>query len=57
VYSCVKNPEARWEAHFQFARAASAYAIRFLGNEARLPRVEDVLETERRYSVATPLPA
>jgi sugar/nucleoside kinase (ribokinase family) len=31
-----------WERHFRFARAASAHAIQHLGNEAKLPTVEDV---------------
>jgi sugar/nucleoside kinase (ribokinase family) len=57
VFSYVKNPKARWETHFHFARAASAYAIRFLGNEARLPGVEDVLEAGERYGIAEPVTA
>ena len=52
VYSRIVNPNAPWAQHFQFARAASAHAIRFLGNEARLPSVEQVQETERRYRPA-----
>jgi len=55
VHSWLTNPQARWETHFQFARAASAYAIRFLGNEARLPRPEDVIATQQRYGVAVPV--
>ena len=49
VYSYLSNPKAPWEAHFGFARAASAHAIRFLGNEARLPSPADVKATEARY--------
>jgi sugar/nucleoside kinase (ribokinase family) len=49
VYSYLSNPKAAWDAHFRFARAASAHAIRFLGNEARLPTEADVKAAERRY--------
>jgi sugar/nucleoside kinase (ribokinase family) len=49
VYSYLSHPDAPWEKHFRFARAASAHAIRYLGNEARLPAVTDVEETEQRY--------
>ncbi len=52
VYSYMSRPEASWDSHFRFARAASAHAIRFLGNEARLPTVQDVQDTERRYRPA-----
>lgn len=57
VYSWLTNPQARWETHFHFARAASAYAIRFLGNEARLPRPEDVIETRENYRAVEPVRA
>ena len=43
VYSWLTNPNAVWGEHFRFARAASAHGIQHLGNEARLPRKEDVL--------------
>ena len=49
VYSYLSNPKAAWDAHVRFARAASAHAIRFLGNEARLPTEADVKAAERRY--------
>src|SRR6185295_12055415 len=42
VYSWLANPKAAWGEHFRFARAASAHGIQHLGNEARLPRREDV---------------
>ena len=53
VYSYLAQPELEWEAHFRFARAASAHAIRYLGNEARLPTPADVEAAERRYKPAT----
>jgi len=52
VYSRIVHPDAPWDAHFRFARAASAHAIRYLGNEARLPTLADVQETEKRYRPA-----
>jgi sugar/nucleoside kinase (ribokinase family) len=52
VYSHMAHPNATWAEHFRFARAASAHAIRYLGNEARLPSVAQVQETERRYRPA-----
>jgi len=55
IYSYLAEPEAPWERHFRFARAASAYKIGFLGNEKSLPTVADVVATARAYgdSVAT----
>lgn len=53
VYSYLARPQLSWEAHFRFARAASAHAIRYLGNEARLPTLADVETAERRFQPAT----
>jgi len=52
VYSYLARPKLSWEQHFRFARAASAHAIRFLGNEARLPTFADVETAERRFQPA-----
>jgi sugar/nucleoside kinase (ribokinase family) len=52
VYSRMKNPNLPWENHFRFARAASAHAIRFLGNEARLPVLADIERIEMLYRPA-----
>jgi sugar/nucleoside kinase (ribokinase family) len=49
IYSHLSRANLAWSAHFEFARAASAHAIRFLGNEARLPTVADVEATMLRY--------
>jgi len=57
VYSRMVQPEAPWDVHFRFARAASAHAIRYLGNEARLPTSSDVEATEKRYRSAAAVPA
>ncbi len=56
VYSYLSRPDAPWGVHFRFARAASAHAIRYLGNEARLPTVAHVSEIEKRYRPAQALP-
>jgi sugar/nucleoside kinase (ribokinase family) len=42
MYSCLSRPEAGWDAHFRFARAASAHKIQHLGNEAGLPALSDI---------------
>jgi sugar/nucleoside kinase (ribokinase family) len=52
VYSYAARPHFSWDQHFRFARAASAHAIRFLGNEARLPTITDVETAERRFQPA-----
>ena len=52
VYSHMTHPDAPWEAHFRFARAASAHAIRYLGNEARLPTLADVEAMGKLYRPA-----
>jgi sugar/nucleoside kinase (ribokinase family) len=49
IHSYLCRPDQPWSSHFQFARAASAHAIRYLGNEARLPTVADVEATIERY--------
>ena len=52
IYSYLSRPKVNWDGHFRFARAASAHAIRFLGNEARLPAFSDVEAAERRFQPA-----
>ena len=49
VYSALTMPEATWDEHFRFARAASAYAIQRLGNEASLPTLAEINETQARF--------
>ena len=43
------NPAGRWIDHLSFARAASAWKIQHLGNEAGLPGPADVAEMMRLY--------
>lgn len=42
VYSYLATPGRTWAEHFQFARAAAAYKIQHLGNEAGLPALQDI---------------
>ncbi len=49
IYSFLSNPFGLWDDHFRFARAASAYAIQHLGNEASLPSLSDINETHARF--------
>jgi len=51
IYSYLTHPNAKWGEHFNFARAASAHAIQYLGNEARLPTVEAVRQAQKDYPV------
>jgi sugar/nucleoside kinase (ribokinase family) len=45
----LRNPEGRWADHFDFARAASAFKVQKLGNEAGLPSHEDIAEMHLLY--------
>lgn len=49
VYSAMAQPDASWTDHFVFARAASAHSIQHLGNEASLPRLDDIPGTQARF--------
>jgi sugar/nucleoside kinase (ribokinase family) len=42
VYSFLAHPDLNWDEHFRFARAAAAYKIQHLGNEAGLPTLLDI---------------
>ena len=42
IASYLASPERGFAAHFEFARAASAYKIQHLGNEAGLPTLADI---------------
>ncbi len=50
VASYLARPEASWEDHFDFARAAATFKIQHLGNEAGLPTVSDVARIRAEYS-------
>jgi sugar/nucleoside kinase (ribokinase family) len=50
MYSALTEPKATWEQHFRFARAASAHAVQHLGNEASLPTLDAINETQARFA-------
>jgi sugar/nucleoside kinase (ribokinase family) len=49
VFSRMNWPGKDWNFHFCFARAASAFGVQHLGNEARLPTVSDVFSTAQAF--------
>ena len=49
VYSYLSDAAKNWEEHFRFGRAASAYKIQYLGNEAGLPTLADIAAAEREF--------
>lgn len=52
IASYLQNPDASWDEHFTFARAASTFKIQHLGNEAGLPTQADIEIILRDYKVA-----
>ena len=53
VYSYLTNPDASWQEHFRFARAASAFKIQHLGNEAGLPTIAEIGAVRREFEVSS----
>jgi sugar/nucleoside kinase (ribokinase family) len=49
LYSYLADPTQTWESHFKFARAAAAYKIQHLGNEAGLPTLADINGIRRQF--------
>ena len=49
VASYLERPDAPWVEHFRFARAASAFKVQKLGNEAGLPSHADVRAMRDAY--------
>lgn len=49
VAAYLKNPDDSWLNHFRFARAASAWKVQHLGNEAGLPLPENVASMRKLY--------
>ncbi len=49
VAAYLARPEARWRDHLAYARAASAFKIQHLGNEAGLPGPADVRRMSELY--------
>jgi sugar/nucleoside kinase (ribokinase family) len=52
VFSYLTDPQKAWVDHFRFARAAAAFKVQRLGNEAGLPTVADVVAMDRELSQA-----
>ena len=52
IHSYLTNQAAGWEQHFRFARAASAYKIQHLGNEAGLPTLAEIAAVKREFQAA-----
>lgn len=50
VYSHLADAAKSWEEHFHFGRAASAYKIQHLGNEAGLPTLADIITAEWKFT-------
>jgi len=51
IYSYLTNPAKTWEQHFRFARAAAAYKIQHLGNEAGLPTLAEIAAVEHEFAM------
>lgn len=51
VAAYLERPDAKWIEHFKFARAASAFKVQHLGNEAGLPSHADVRAMRELYEV------
>ena len=51
IYSYRTNPPKSWEEHFRFARAAAAFKIQHLGNEAGLPAFAEIAAVRREFEV------
>ena len=49
VAAYLDDPSGRWIDQFRFARAASAFKVQHLGNEAGLPAREDVARMREKY--------
>jgi sulfofructose kinase len=52
IASYIERPKDRWIEHFRFARAASAFKVQHLGNEAGLPSQADIEMIQSAYPMA-----
>ena len=53
VASYLTDPTKSWDEHFHFARAAAAYKIQRLGNEAGLPTAAQIADVQREFAAAS----
>jgi sugar/nucleoside kinase (ribokinase family) len=49
VHSFLAHPTMPWDQHFRFARAAAAFKVQHLGNEAGLPTIADIAATQHEF--------
>jgi sugar/nucleoside kinase (ribokinase family) len=49
VHSYLADPGKTWDEHLRFARAAAAYKIQYLGNEAGLPTLTEIEAVRRKF--------
>jgi sugar/nucleoside kinase (ribokinase family) len=49
VHSYLMHPTMTWEEHFRFARAAAAFKVQRLGNEAGLPTLADIAAVQHEF--------
>jgi sugar/nucleoside kinase (ribokinase family) len=52
IASYLERPQDAWRNHFRFARAAAAYKIQHLGNEAGLPNMANIAGVLEAYDPA-----
>jgi sugar/nucleoside kinase (ribokinase family) len=50
IHSYLANRAKSWEEHFCFARAAAAYKIQHLGNEAGLPALAEIAAVKHEFA-------
>jgi len=53
IHSYLTNPMLSWEEHFRFARAAAAFKVQHLGNEAGLPSLADITAMRQEFEAPT----
>jgi len=56
VASYLARPDDPWVEHFLYARAASAWKIQHMGNEAGLPTSENIAQMRARYETPENMP-
>lgn len=49
VYSYLRSPTQSWAQHFEFSKAAAAFKVQRLGNEAGLPALADIAAVQAEY--------
>jgi sugar/nucleoside kinase (ribokinase family) len=49
VYSYLSNPTQSWAKHFEFSKAAAAFKVQRLGNEAGLPALSDIAAVQAEF--------